>query len=56
MKPTLPPKHLRADTAAWFTSIIKEYELESHHVRLLPKLAKLGTDQNKRAKRSPSTA
>jgi phage terminase small subunit len=33
----LPPKHLRADTAAWFTSITKEYELDSHHVRLLVK-------------------
>ncbi|SHG79391.1 P27 family phage terminase small subunit [Bradyrhizobium erythrophlei] len=33
----LPPKHLRADTAAWFTLIVKEYELDSHHVRLLIK-------------------
>src|SRR4030088_194135 len=33
----LPPKHLRPDTAAWFASIIQEYELDSHHVRLLIK-------------------
>jgi len=32
-----PPEHLRADTSAWFTSIIKEYELDLHHVRLLTK-------------------
>jgi P27 family predicted phage terminase small subunit len=32
-----PPKHLRADTAAWFNSITKEYELDSHHLKLLTK-------------------
>jgi phage terminase small subunit len=32
-----PPKHLRADTAAWFAAVITEYELDSHHVRLLTK-------------------
>jgi P27 family predicted phage terminase small subunit len=32
-----PPKHLRADTAAWFASIVGEYELDSHHLRLLTK-------------------
>jgi P27 family predicted phage terminase small subunit len=32
-----PPKHLRADTAAWFASVLKDYELDSHHVRLLTK-------------------
>ena len=31
------PKHLCADTAAWFATVIKEYELDSHHVRLLTK-------------------
>ena len=31
----LPPKHLRNETAAWFTSILDEYELESHHLKLL---------------------
>jgi hypothetical protein len=30
-----PPKHLRAATARWWSSIAAEYVLESHHVRLL---------------------
>src|SRR5258706_6760454 len=33
----LPPKHLRLDTATWFASVTKEYELDSHHIRLLTK-------------------
>jgi hypothetical protein len=38
MKDTLlPPKHLRADTAAWFSSVTKEYDLDSDHVRVLTK-------------------
>jgi phage terminase small subunit len=32
-----PPKHLRPDTAAWFAGIVAEYELDSHHLRLLTK-------------------
>ena len=35
MKSISPPKHLRADTAAWFSTVVKEYELDSHRVRLL---------------------
>src|SRR6266700_3182747 len=31
------PQHLRADTAAWFETILQEYELDSHHERLLTK-------------------
>ena len=34
---TLPPKHLRPDTAAWFKYVVNEYEFESHHIRLLTK-------------------
>ena len=30
-----PPKHLRAATKKWFTSVVSEYALEPHHVRLL---------------------
>jgi len=30
-----PPKHLRAATKAWFGSVLAEYSLEPHHVRLL---------------------
>ena len=52
-----PPKHLRADTAAWFTSVIREYELEEHHTRLLVKACEAhGIEANKPAKRSPNTA
>jgi P27 family predicted phage terminase small subunit len=32
-----PPKHLRAATSQWFAQIIADYELESHHIRLLTK-------------------
>lgn len=30
-----PPKHLRVATQRWFESVLEDYELESHHVRLL---------------------
>jgi phage terminase small subunit len=30
-----PPKHLRPATKAWFSSVLTEYSLEPHHVRLL---------------------
>ena len=29
------PKHLRAATRKWFESVLADYELEPHHVRLL---------------------
>jgi phage terminase small subunit len=32
-----PPKHLRAETAAWFKHLVGEYDFESHHIRLLTK-------------------
>jgi P27 family predicted phage terminase small subunit len=32
-----PPKHLRADTKRWYASIIDEFALDSHHIRLLTK-------------------
>jgi P27 family predicted phage terminase small subunit len=32
-----PPKHLRAPTALWWSEILAEYDLQSHHVRLLSK-------------------
>jgi phage terminase small subunit len=31
------PKHLRDDTATWFASVVKDFELDSHHLRLLTK-------------------
>lgn len=32
-----PPKHLREATSRWFEEVVAEYDLESHHVRLLIK-------------------
>ena len=29
------PKHLRAATRKWFESVVSDYDLEPHHVRLL---------------------
>lgn len=29
------PKHLREATQAWFLGVLDEYELESHHLKLL---------------------
>ena len=30
-----PPKHLRPATKAWFSSVLAEYQLEPHDIRLL---------------------
>ena len=30
-----PPAHLKPATALWFTSVVEDYELDQHHVRLL---------------------
>lgn len=30
-----PPPHLQADTSSWFESVVEDYLLEDHHVRLL---------------------
>ena len=30
-----PPAHLAEETAAWWSDVVAEYELEPHHVRLL---------------------
>jgi phage terminase small subunit len=29
------PGHLRAETARWWLSVVAEYDLEPHHIRLL---------------------
>jgi len=34
---TPPPKHLRPDTARWFGSVLADFDLDTHHVRLLVK-------------------
>ena len=31
----LAPQHLRTATRKWFRSVLADYELESHHVKLL---------------------
>lgn len=30
-----PPKHLRADTASWWSTVAADYALEAHHRRIL---------------------
>ena len=30
-----PPDHLRPDTADWWQSVLRDYDLEDHHIRLL---------------------
>ena len=32
-----PPKHLRAATSQWWAEVVAEYDLDSHHIRLLTK-------------------
>jgi P27 family predicted phage terminase small subunit len=29
------PSHLRPETRAWYRSVVAEYELQSHHLRIL---------------------
>ena len=40
-KPTAPA-HLRKTTADWFRQVLKTYDLEEHHVRLLTLAAEAG--------------
>jgi phage terminase small subunit len=30
-----PPAHLRAETRKWFAAIVDDFDLESHHLKLL---------------------
>jgi phage terminase small subunit len=34
-KHPIPPKDLRAPTAAWFRSVVEGYAMEGHHLKLL---------------------
>lgn len=34
-KPPQAPSHLRPSTQAWWTSVLSDFELEAHHIRLL---------------------
>ena len=45
-----PPKHLSKDMKAFFKSVVKDYELEPHHVRLLT-LACEASDRAEEARR-----
>ena len=44
-----PPSHLRKPTAAWFRSVVDEYDLDAHHVRLLT-LASEAWDRGQQAR------
>ncbi|MBZ9904792.1 hypothetical protein LB557_02060 [Mesorhizobium sp. BR115XR7A] len=44
-----PPAHLRAATKRWFKSVLDEYSLEGHHIRLLT-LAAEAWDQSQTAR------
>jgi phage terminase small subunit len=33
--PIAAPAHLRPETKKWFASVLADYELEEHHIRLL---------------------
>jgi len=35
-----PPKHLRAATSDWWKEVVGEFDLDSHHIRLLTKACK----------------
>ena len=43
-----PPKELRSETKRWWRQIVSDYELESHHLRLLT-LAGLAWDRAQQA-------
>lgn len=49
-----PPKHLRTDTAAWFRSVICDYEFESHHLKLLIKACE-SWDRSEQAREALAT-
>ena len=47
---TKPPKHLSLSSRKWFESVIANYELDAHHIRLLQAAAESWDDaQNARA-------
>ena len=33
------PKHLRRSTKEWFASVVEQYELDEHHVKMLTRCA-----------------
>jgi phage terminase small subunit len=49
-----PPKHLAAATRAWWKSVVEDYSLEQHHLRLL-QLAGEAWDRGQQARRVLTT-
>ena len=49
MKSKQPPDHLRPATRKWFASVVENYELEPHHLRLL-QLAGEAWDRSEQAR------
>ncbi len=49
-----PPKHLRETTAKWWESVMAEYALEPHHVKLLT-LAAESWDRGQQAREALET-
>jgi phage terminase small subunit len=43
------PRHLRPDTRRWWSSVVNDWELEEHHVRLLT-LAAVAWDRGDQAR------
>jgi P27 family predicted phage terminase small subunit len=39
VKPPSPPKHLSKDAAKWWKTVLADYDLEPHHLRLLQSAA-----------------
>ena len=54
LAPQRPPKHLRPATRKWFRSVIDEYDLEPHHIRLLT-LAAESWDRGEQARQALET-
>jgi P27 family predicted phage terminase small subunit len=50
-----PPKHLRPATRKWWSSVVQDYELEAHHLRLLT-LAAESWDRVEAARETVKTA
>ena len=48
-RPPKAPAHLRNPTRKWFEQVLADYELEQHHVRLLP-LAAESWDRSEQAR------
>lgn len=50
-----PPEHLRPETRKWFSSVVDEYVLEPHHLRLLTMAAE-SWDRSREAREALTAA